>query len=351
MPSTLEWRLTQGIRCVLMIAACSPRSDRRDGASAGPVRADTLVPSGDPRLAHPSDVAVGPDGSLFLTDQGTNQVVVLSPAGAEQQRIGREGAGPGELRQPRSLTILGDSLWLADVGNDRISVYSTSGAYGRSYGGLPALMVAGVAFDARGNSLLARHGLDGSLAQRFSPTGVPGNRLGQANGRFQGGFDFGQPKADLVGGRVPDALLDYSAPALDTSGGAWVLLIVAGRVQRYTRADSLAWEVALPDSVADRLRDGLFAATRRDTIPNHFPFPNLFVATRAVGQRLWILLQSPEADGALLAELDSAGTWRRYLRVRDASNIRAFAIDPTSGMLFLLDPAEGTLLKAPLPAS
>ncbi len=315
----------------------------------GAPSADTMVPAGDPRLAQPSDVAVGPDGAIYLADQGANQVVVLAPNGTELRRIGREGAGPGELRQPRSLTVAGDSIRLADVGNDRINVYSLSGSFGRSFSGLPALVVAGVAFNGRGEGLLARHGLGGMLAQRIEATGALGRPLGRPLAAPDQAVDFGQLKADLVAGRIPPSLVNYSAPALSPGGDAWVLLIVEGRVQRYAADDSLRWERALPDTLRGRLREGLFAAARRDTLPNHFPFPSLFVAARGIGSDLWILLQAPAGEGARLAVLDSAGRWTRFVQVRGASNIRAFAVDSASGALYLLDPAEGTLLRAQLP--
>ena len=50
----------------------------------------------------------GPDGNTYLLDMQLAQVLVISPDGELVTTLGREGAGPGELRRPHSLFFLDD---------------------------------------------------------------------------------------------------------------------------------------------------------------------------------------------------------------------------------------------------
>jgi len=48
------------------------------------------------------------DGNVYVLDSQLNQVLVFSPAGDLLRTLFREGEGPGEIRQPRDMMVLGD---------------------------------------------------------------------------------------------------------------------------------------------------------------------------------------------------------------------------------------------------
>jgi hypothetical protein len=63
------------------------------------------------------------DGRLILTDRLEDRVVVADLAKGKLVSIGRAGAGPEEFRRPgRLIPINGDSILLADEGNERLLV-------------------------------------------------------------------------------------------------------------------------------------------------------------------------------------------------------------------------------------
>ncbi len=62
----------------------------------------------------PTDVTVGPDGRVYVSDDRKHSVHVFSDGGDCLFTIGREGEGPGEFKQPRKLTIAGDFLVVSD---------------------------------------------------------------------------------------------------------------------------------------------------------------------------------------------------------------------------------------------
>src|SRR6516225_2367181 len=47
-------------------------------------------------LRQPLDVAVGPDGNVYVTD-ASDRVAVVSPSGKVLRRWGKRGSGPGEF--------------------------------------------------------------------------------------------------------------------------------------------------------------------------------------------------------------------------------------------------------------
>lgn len=336
-------------RSVLLLAlaiACAPRRPSSDLLT---LHADTLLQAGNDRVSRPLDLVVGSQGELFLADMGTHTVTVLGPDGSLLRTIGREGSGPGEILIPRSLAVTADTLRLVDAGNSRIVVFDTAGRFVRTLTGLPALNVAGVAFSASGGGLLARHGVDSSLARHFAPDGSLGSGVGVLRVTPTYQFDFAAIKADLAAERVPQGLRNHSYPVLGPQGDAWILLLVDGAVQHLSALDSLLWDVTLPDTVIGPLRQAIYARARADSSPNRFPFPTLFVMARPVRNDLWLLLKEPDGQPARIGVLDSHGRWARWIRIIGATDISAFDVDPATNTVYLLDGSEGTLLRARVP--
>ncbi len=63
-----------------------------------------------------SNVEIGPNGLIYITEYQTPHVTVLSPDGAPRGRIGRSGQGPGEFEF--GTTGIGwarDTLWVSDT--------------------------------------------------------------------------------------------------------------------------------------------------------------------------------------------------------------------------------------------
>ena len=55
-----------------------------------------------------ADLVFNEAGDLFVLDEQAGHVVVLDRAGAHLRTISRQGEGPGELTEPRSMALLAD---------------------------------------------------------------------------------------------------------------------------------------------------------------------------------------------------------------------------------------------------
>jgi peptidylamidoglycolate lyase len=90
------------------------------------------VPGADARhFDKPTDVAVLPDGSFYVSDgYGNSRVVKFSATGEFQFQWGRRGTGPGEFDLPHSVdTDSNGRVYVSDRSNARVQVFDSSGKY------------------------------------------------------------------------------------------------------------------------------------------------------------------------------------------------------------------------------
>lgn len=90
------------------------------------------------------DVSTASDGRVFVADSRARQILVLDPRGQRTRTIGREGAGPGEFRSVRHLTVFQGRLHAYDGVLRRLSVFDSTGGLLRSYGPVPLPEGAGL---------------------------------------------------------------------------------------------------------------------------------------------------------------------------------------------------------------
>jgi sugar lactone lactonase YvrE len=137
------------------------------------------------RLRNPRYLAIGPEGNLYITD-ASDRVAVVSPAGRVLRTWGKRGKGPGELHfvstdpSDPNAVLAGiavgpdGKVYVSDSGNQRIDVFSPTGAFVRQFGGSGTgngrfLVVVDLAVDRTGNVYVADD-LQMTLS-KFSPTG------------------------------------------------------------------------------------------------------------------------------------------------------------------------------------
>jgi hypothetical protein len=88
--------------------------------------------AGTDELNSPSDVAVAPNGDIFVADghdSGSNmRIVKFTKDGKFIKTWGKPGSGPGEFNAPHSLTFYSRGrLFVADRANNRIQIFDQDG--------------------------------------------------------------------------------------------------------------------------------------------------------------------------------------------------------------------------------
>ncbi len=143
-------------------------------------------------LTTPSNVAVAPDGSVYLLDLEAAQLKRFDPCTCRFEVvpcIAGHGKGPRQVLNPHGIGILDGNLYICDTGNGQVKIFSLYGLVLRAIWMPPATSPLratwqpyDVAFDARGRVLVSDPA--NGLVNRFTPTGrwigPPFGGLGEA---------------------------------------------------------------------------------------------------------------------------------------------------------------------------
>lgn len=169
------------------------------------------VPDADEAYLADPVAAVFSGGRLYISDRTDHAVKVYSRDGAFIKRIGRHGAGPGELNGPGGLDVFNGRLFVSDMSNRRIQVFSPAGEF------LYSIPVEGVPLDMR---VLA----EDTILLVYPP---PGRRPMERPGLlalidFQGKRRSSFLEAVLSGDPLRDNLLNLVNAFPDGTGGFFV---------------------------------------------------------------------------------------------------------------------------------
>jgi hypothetical protein len=234
-----------------------------------------------------SAVVIDRHGNIHIAQPQDHEVRVFDSRGRFLRTVGRRGSGPGEFRSIGALGFRGDTLWVTDPVQYRISLFDPDGRLARSVR-LQAPLVPGSSYPGGPEGLLAsgaflshpRYGeatlragvvrpvvlVDGEGAvldtigqQRVAPPGGT-IRVGQRV------FRFGQPQAISDGSLLalaPDGtwlvLVHREQPASPESGRFTVEIVWPGgsRVRREFGYRPVVMPASAVEPVRERLTAGL----------------------------------------------------------------------------------------------
>ena len=85
-------------------------------------------------FSHPQFIAVGEDGSIYVSDLGNKRVQKFSSDGQYITQWGSSGKQSGEFHYPSGIAVHGDSVFVADRDLNRIQKFSTDGEFITQWG-------------------------------------------------------------------------------------------------------------------------------------------------------------------------------------------------------------------------
>jgi YD repeat-containing protein len=91
--------------------------------------------SGNGQFKHPGDIAVDPEGNIWVADTENNRLQVFSSAGTFIKALGSTGSGNGQFNRPKSIAFTPDgNFWVSDSGNNRLQEFTEGGEFIRAVG-------------------------------------------------------------------------------------------------------------------------------------------------------------------------------------------------------------------------
>jgi len=376
----LRGALAAALLLGLLAGAAPARADCPGaGATCPYVAASQVGNRGEGVLRFPQAVAVGPDGAIYVADQGSHVVQVFAPNGQFLREVGSSGTGPGQLTSVGAVAVAADgTLFVAD-GTNRIDRFAPTGALMGSFGhggsdpgglrfgaggGNAAGAGGGLAASGpflyvadTGNDRIQRFGLDGANPRVLVPPGildvpqgltVRGTRVTVADDRNHRlvVFDTGGRMLGTVGagkGANPGQLAHPYDVASDAAGRLFVADDLNHRVVRFSA----------PPRYPYKGRWGAYGTT-----PGRLAYPR-GIAVGAQGQiyvantgndRIDVFDRGGTLQGSFGASGRSVGQFDAPIGVAtDASGIRAVT-DSVNGRIQLLAPDGSVIAQWGAPA-
>jgi DNA-binding beta-propeller fold protein YncE len=160
-----------------------------------------------PPFNYPTNLAIGPTGDLYISDgYGNARVHRFSPDGRLLASWGEPGSGPGQFHVPHGIAVSPDgTVYVADRENSRVQLFDAKGKYLTEW--TDVARPCQVFLDSAGWVYVAELGL---RAGRWPGTGKP--EPGQTGGRVSIFDRQGKLHARWGGGDDPCAPGDFFAP-------------------------------------------------------------------------------------------------------------------------------------------
>ena len=116
---------------LLLLCAAAPAAAQAPAPEpAVPVIAARHLFDLEADFLHPSDVAVGAEGRVYVVDGVNGQVKIFDSAGKFLSSFGEKGAGRGKLNHPLGIDIAQNgAVYIADSGNHCVQVFDPAGRF------------------------------------------------------------------------------------------------------------------------------------------------------------------------------------------------------------------------------
>jgi hypothetical protein len=117
--------IAAGVACVFAL-----------NVSAQPTRTlveDARIDGAEHEFTSILDVFPLSNGNVLVVRGGDYWASIFTTSGTLVKNVARKGAGPGEVQQLAAAGLIGDSIWMADRGQNRITLFDRDGGLIRSW--------------------------------------------------------------------------------------------------------------------------------------------------------------------------------------------------------------------------
>jgi len=86
------------------------------------------------QLQAPRNLAIGPDGNLYVLDSGNHRIAVFDQEGAFLRAWGEAGTEPGQFNEPWGVAVDEEYVYVADTWNHRVQKFTLEGELVTTFG-------------------------------------------------------------------------------------------------------------------------------------------------------------------------------------------------------------------------
>jgi NHL repeat len=243
-----------GIRCVLLLGAFLLLFPA-NAAAFGPLGSFGEFGDGPGELDSPAQLAVAPDGELYVADAGNDRISVFAGNGTFRRTFGE-----GKLLEPQDVALADDGrAFVADAGHDRIAVFGDGGEFLTAFGETTLSEPSGIDVDAavlgatvfvadKGNDRIAAFSSAGSALPSIEALTSPRDVIVAGGDLYVA--NFGKEEVDVFSkegafirsfggtGSGQGELNGPVALAQEDAGGVYVADETAERIVRFDAAGS-----------------------------------------------------------------------------------------------------------------
>ena len=173
----------------------------------------------------PTDVAISPDGSFYVSDgYGNSRVIKFSSDGNYLTSWGSKGTEPGQFDTPHSIALDSQGqVYVADRGNARVQIFDATGKFITEWKSKSLGRPWAVRFNADGNLLL----VDGGDQSQFWPDRARILKLDPAGNILASFGSYGEASGQFI---WPHTI------AVGPDGALYIGEVATGmRIQKFTK--------------------------------------------------------------------------------------------------------------------
>jgi hypothetical protein len=321
---------------LIALAACAPDTD--DTAVMRAATADTLIRASDAILGSPVDLAVAGDGRVWIADPQNHRIAVWNPADRSLTTVGREGDGPGELRDPQALVVTGGSILVLQPQAGRLSEFSERGEFmGSRNIGSGMILPLHISADSvvAGPSL----GQDGTLVTVLDLQSGERTLIGRAFADRPQVMSMRAIRDQALRGEFPVEFRN-NVVAVAHRGAAWIISQYRGQIIHLTATDDTVWAATLPAAVIEDAHAEYFAAV--ETEPGRIRVPAIATDAQVLNNTLVVSIRT--RSGSALWSYDAESG--RELGRLELPGLAAgpFAVDLERQRTYVALPDDATLI-------
>lgn len=173
----------------------------------------------------PTDVAVGNDGSFYVSDgYGNSRIIKFSKEGKYIFEWGKKGNKPGEFNTPHGIDLdLQGNIYVADRDNNRIQKFDNNGNFLKEWKNDTAIQLYSLAIDKTDNNLFAIDYLT------LNDTLIKGSDIIQFDSSLNFSNRFGRT------GSYSASICRYHDIAIDSKSNIYVGDILGNTIQKFKK--------------------------------------------------------------------------------------------------------------------